>query len=253
MTRFSLKAAAAGIALVGMAAAAPAWSAPGGWEFEASPYIWLAGVDGSFRAGPPILPSANVDWSAGDVLSHLSVGAMGALEGRKDKWGFWLDAIYVNLSGGGVRPGGRFSSVDGEIKEQIYTFAGTYRVVDGPTKLDAVGGLRYVDISADITAFPRAGGIRSSSPGASWWDPFIGARVLYPIADKWTLVGYGDIGGFDAGSNFAWQAIAGVNYEISKTLSAKVGFRILDMDYSDDTFGYNAYMAGFYAGVGIRF
>jgi opacity protein-like surface antigen len=86
-----------------------------------------------------------------------------------------------------------------------------------------------------------------------WVDPYIGARIQHPVADRWTLVGYGDIGGFGVGSDFAWQAIAGVNYDFSKSVSGKLGYRYLAVDYDKDGFLYEMDSYGAYLGVGFRF
>ena len=56
-------------------------------------------------------------------------------------------------------------------------------------------------------------------------DPYVGVRVQYPIAERWTLVGYADVGGFGVGSEFTWQAAAGINYEFSKSIAGKFGYR----------------------------
>jgi opacity protein-like surface antigen len=65
------------------------------------------------------------------------------------------------------------------------------------------------------------------------------------------LIGYGDIGG--GGSELTWQALAGVDWTLSKHLSAKFGYRYLDFDYDQDDFVYDMAMAGGYAALGIRF
>jgi opacity protein-like surface antigen len=84
-----------------------------------------------------------------------------------------------------------------------------------------------------------------------WVDGFVGARVLYPVAERWSAVGYLDVGG--GGSNLTWQAIAGVNYEFSKTFSAKFGYRYFQVDFEDSDFVYDVALGGFYLGAGIRF
>jgi hypothetical protein len=233
--------------------AAPASARAGGWEFEAIPYLWTAGLDGSVRAGPAAFPTANVDWSASDILSNLDFGAMGVLNGQNGRWGFIAEAIYVDLSNQKVTPGIRFSSVSADVKEQIYTLFGSYRLVEGPTKVDALAGMRYVDIRSPVSAVRTAGGVISVDTGDDWWDPYIGVRVIHPLSERWSLTGYAAIGGFGVGSDFAWDVIAAVNYQFSPTISGKVGFRYLDMDYEGDRFAYDAGMGGPFLGLGVRF
>src|SRR5437773_4488215 len=91
---------------------------------------------------------------------------------------------------------------------------------------------------------------RSLVKSRSWVDGFVGARIQYPIAPQWSLVGYADLGG--GGSNFTWQGIAGVNYAISPTMTARFGYRYLKIDYHRSDFLYNMATGGFYAGIGMR-
>jgi opacity protein-like surface antigen len=129
--------------------------------------------------------------------------------------------------------------------------------VEGRSPVDVIGGLRYskIEASADINGslFGTPGITVSRSGDKDWVDPYIGARIQHPIADRWTLVGYGDIGGFGVGSDFAWQAIAGVNYDFSKSVSGKLGYRYLAVDYDKDGFLYEMDSYGAYLGVGFRF
>ncbi len=131
-----------------------------------------------------------------------------------------------------------------------------YRAVEGRTPVDVVGGLRYnkldVEATADFTLLGLAAS-RTRSGDKDWVDPYIGLRFQHPIANRWALVGYADVGGFGVGSDFTWQAALGVNYEISKSVSAKFGYRHLSVDYDKDGFLFDMKMDGLYLGLGIRF
>jgi len=66
-----------------------------GWEFQFTPYVWAAGVKadaviGSFES------SGEADFI--DLAKKLDVGVMLHFEGRKERWGFMLDGLYMNLS-----------------------------------------------------------------------------------------------------------------------------------------------------------
>ena len=63
--------------------------------------------------------------------------------------------------------------------------------------------------------------------------------------------GYVDVGG--GGSDFTWQALAGANYAISPTMTAKFGYRYLKVDYHRDNFLYDVATGGPNAGIGLRF
>jgi len=251
----------AGTLALGAGAAATAQTTTaqtGGWQFELTPYIWAAGMKGDVQSGP--LPKISVDVSFSDILDVLDFGLMGAFEARKGRWGMLFDAIYMKLEMDGTAsstgPGGLTVNAKLEMKQTLLAAAAMYRAVEGRSPVDVVGGLRYVKIeaSADINGslFGQTGTV-SRSGKEDWVDPYIGVRIQHPVSDRWTLVGYADIGGFGVGSDFTWQAIAGVNYDFSKSVSAKLGYRYLGVDYDKGGFLYDMDSYGAYLGVGIRF
>jgi hypothetical protein len=72
-------------------------------------------------------------------------------------------------------------------------------LLDEHTKVDVLGAARYTQLDTDLNLVATTGspllpdGSRSISGTENWWDPVIGARVLVPLVDAWTLVGYADI------------------------------------------------------------
>ena len=232
------------------------------WQFEVVPYLFLAGLSGTTGVQGY---DAQVNLSAGDLLSHLDVGAMGYFQAKQGRWIFGVDAIYVDLSADASEetygPLGLNSATDQlevEAKEQIYTLMAGYRVVDDAVKLDVFGAGRYTGLEPTLTLTSSTSGTtlpgdaRSVSADVSWWDPVIGARVRAPLANRLAFVGSFDLGGFGTGSEFSYQAIAGVDWQFATAWSAKGGYRALYQDYREDLI-WDMTMAGFYTGVGFRF
>lgn len=248
--RIALRAVAT-IALVGLAVDANAQSSIDGWQFEATPYLWAAGMKGD--AGIGKLTAEGVETSFSDLLKVLRVGFMGTLEGRKDRFGFLVDAIYLQLSQTKPARNALFGDVHATVTQQAYSAAATWRALDGNAPVDLVGGVRanYIKLDLDLAASAVASQGRTAARSRSWADGFVGARVQYPVAPQWTLVGYADVGG--GGSDSTWQLLAGANYAISPTATARFGYRYLKVDYHRDDFLYDMATAGFYAGVGMRF
>ncbi|MGH8642242.1 MAG: hypothetical protein ACRET6_11045 [Burkholderiales bacterium] len=257
---------AAVLATLGLApapAGAQAAAAPGsGWTFDFTPYIWGVAMSGDVQSGA--LPAMHINMSFSDILDNLDAGLLSAFEARKGRWGMLFDAIYMKLetSGTASRTGSgpigstAMASAELEVTQKMFAAAVAYRVVEGRAPIDVIGGLRYAKIEADAMingSFFAQSGTVARSAKKDWVDPYIGVRVLQPIANDWTLVSYLDIGGFGVGSDFTWQAILGLNYEISKTFAAKFGYRYLSVDYDKDGFVYDMANSGLYLGVGIRF
>jgi opacity protein-like surface antigen len=159
--------------------------------------------------------------------------------------------MYLKVSDDGSTPGPLFGDLDVDVIQQLYEFAGTYRVVQGRSTVDLVGGARYNYVKGEIDLDPGILAGRRESRSTDWWDGFVGARVLFPFAGRWSLVGYADIGA--GGSDLTWQALAGVNYHFSPAISGKLGYRYLSVDYEESNFLYDMDTSGLYLGVGIRF
>ena len=252
-----------------LGAAAPAVAQQAGWQYEFTPYLWGAAMKGDVRIGN--LPNVNVDMKFTDILDVLDFALMGAFEARKDRWGLMFDSAYLKLSdsatasrtGPGPIGASATATADVQVKWTFLSAAVAYRVSEGRSPVDVIGGLRYskIDVSADIGASLFGGGPAglggsrtvARSGQLDWVDPYIGVRIQHPIAERWTLVGYADVGGFGVGSDLSTQLSAGVSYQYSKSVSVKFGYRYRSGDYDKDGVKIDMTLQGLYAGLGIHF
>lgn len=53
------------------------------------------------------------------------------------------------------------------------------------------------------------------SGSVDWVDPVVGARLRHRLAPGHELMVRGDVGGFDAGSQFSWNAIAAYSWDFA--------------------------------------
>src|SRR5262249_16354938 len=92
-------AALGGIALSSPTASAQDASAPDGYQFFVTPYLWLASVHATTLTSLAREPQVNSNVSTIDLLSHLD-GApfMGSFEVRYGNLGFLVDAIHLPVS-----------------------------------------------------------------------------------------------------------------------------------------------------------
>ena len=233
------------IAVVAAALAAAAQSATAQWQFEATPYLFASGIDGEVKVGR--LPTGGVEVSFSDLAKMLDYGFMMALEGRNGDVGFIVDGVYMKVGDSAGTPGAVFGEVQADMTQQVYSAAGTWRVGG----VDLLAGLRYMRIKADLVITSGVASGRRANTTRNVTDGFVGARFQAPLAERWMLVGYGDVGA--GGSDLSYQLVAGVNYAASKDLSWKAGYRYLSVDYSKDAFVYDVGYAGPYLAVGLRF
>lgn len=241
---------------------APEGEDPDSWQFEFTPYIFAARLDGKVTVNRV---NADVDMGFDDILDHLNSAFMGTFEVRKGPWSFMVDGVYLKLedenarSWEGLLGNTNTGTLEMTITEQVYHLLVGYRVADDRVKVDLMGVARatLLDTEMDLTVTTGAtllpDGSRSVSGSESWVDPAIGVRLMLPFSKTWTVVGYGDIGGFGVGSDISAQLMAGINWQFSKVVSAKLGYRYLYQDYEDDDFAWDMTSSGFYLGAGFRF
>ena len=219
------------------------------WQFDATPYLWGAGLNGDVKLGR--LPATGVEASFSDVANALHFAAMVGFEGRKSRWGFIVDALYIDLSESTTVPKGQAGNVDASLTEQIYTGFASYRVLEGDVAVDLFAGPRYVSIATDLNLTSGILAPRAKSASVSWWDGLGGARVKWRLPKNWWLMGAVDVGG--GGSKLTWEALVGAGYEFKKVASMKFGYRYLSIDYDTTSLVYDMATAGPYVGVGLRF
>jgi hypothetical protein len=240
------------------------------WALQVTPYMWAAGLDGHispFRRGPTI----GVEKSFSDVMDDLNFGGFINIWGRYDRFVFSGDIMYVDTTDGhntgplpaftipgvGVIPPGGSIGAKVDTKQFTATLMGGYRVIDtSQLTLDALGGVRFWHISNDVTLTGSLGGpVGSVSYGESfgWVDPLVGLRAFVPLTEKLSLQAQADIGGFGAGSDFTWSALATVNYVFNDRLSGSVGYKVLDVDYNRNGHVYDTRLSGPVLGMTYRF
>ena len=91
------------------------------WEFQISPYAWLAGQKGR-TATLPGLPAADIEVDFfDDILGNINGSLMLLGEARKGRWGLVADLIYTDIEAEDKTPGTLFSSIKSRTKSWIVT------------------------------------------------------------------------------------------------------------------------------------
>jgi opacity protein-like surface antigen len=223
------------------------------WQFDFTPYLWLAGIDGDVRSGRFSTGGAEATFT--DIFQDLNGAFLGTFEVRKGRWGILLDAVYLDISGTTETPDRAIGNVHTELTQGMYSLAGIYRLVEKPLALDLLAGARYATVSTDLVVepgkYPKILEGRSVSESINWWDGFVGLRGLISLSKRWSLVGYAELGA--GGSNFTFQGIAGVNLQVAKHFMLRGGYRYLMIDVQDSLFVYDVQIGGPYLGLGIVF
>lgn len=224
-------------------------------EGVAALYVWLPALDGEtthVTSGRSVETSI----SRGNLLKAFEFGMMGAAEVHYGRFALLHDTVYTSLNSDGTAGPAQRVSVDVDTKLLLTTTALGYRAYDEAGALvEPFAGVRYVWVDSEAKAQHdvRSNLAVGASLDAHWWDPVIGVRGRLPLSETWTIGGVFDIGGFGAGSDFTWQAFAGVEYAISERTTANLGFRYLSIRYSADRVDVDLRQYGPLLGLAMRF
>lgn len=86
-----------------------------------------------------------------------------------------------------------------------------------------------------------------------WFDPIIGLRGQINFTRWLFLSAQGDVGGFGAGSDIAWNAQAALGVNFTRNIFAELGYRYMYVDYENNGFLYNMNSYGLYSSIGFKF
>ncbi len=246
---------AAGIFTAAMVAALPlqsrAQGIDGPWQWQAAVYAWVPTIGGSTRF-PESGGGSSVDVSMRDVLDALKMTFMGNLSVTNGRWGLWTDLVYADFGhskqsfrefsiGGQPLPGGVDANTVLDLKNWIWTTAGTYRFASTPEyTADVLAGVRMLDmkqtlswsLNGNIGSLPiaREG---TAKLNLTNWDAVVGVKgaASFGPERKWFVPYYLDIGAGE--SKLTWQANLGIGYRFGWG-ALVASWRYLDYEMKSD-------------------
>lgn len=195
-------------------------------------------------------PTTEIDKSFSDLLEDLDVAVFLSGHARHDRFVLLGDLSHSSSSREGrVPPLG--IPAEGQLRQTSLTLTGGYRVVDGPgatVDLLADGRIWWLRISVQV---PLVGVDRS--PELGFVDPIVAARANIGLAPRWSVIAYGDFGGFGAGSKRTSQLLGTVNFQASDNLHLSAGYRHLHVDHRSGGTRIDVVMSGQLLGATWRF
>ena len=198
------------------------------------PYLMFTSMSGTTGIGN--LPNTFICVPAGKVFSYLKIGGVLYAEVHNDKLAFTSDLFYADLTQDASGKNGVLNGT-ATLKQFWWELEGLYRVA--PWLEVGVGArINNITASADINVITPGGGVKmTNSKSNTWVDPLIVTRLKKVINEKWMVQLRADIGGFGVGSQFAWQLQPDIYYRASKLLELGLGYRVISMDYNNDSGG----------------
>lgn len=208
------------------------------WTYEASPFLWAAGLDGREGFGN-VVGDVHADFN--DLIEFVDIGVSLRVTARRPPVGWFGEASYVRIkddvdtvSLGPVR----FSTTQ--------TFAEGGLLYELSSAFAVYGGLRFQGLDMELSA--SAGRLDDTQ---EWIDGIVGARWTPLVSDYWVAWARGDVGG--GSSDLVWLAEVGAGYRWNDQWGAYLAYRILDTDYEHGNFVYDMKQSGLLFGFGFRF
>jgi opacity protein-like surface antigen len=215
------------------------------WRFTFTPNLWMSGLSGIVGVGGRV---GEVDLSFEEIVDDFDIGLMGLFEARRHPWTIRADVFYVSLSDQ------QALSTDGSgtlqiTQEQLMLQPELgFTILSRPWGgIDALVGVRYWHLSLDLTAAPQ-----EFATSTDWVDGTVGAALRYQPAEKWHVFAKSDLGA--GGSDFTWQALGGLGYDLGRCCTLDAAYRYLDVDYAKDNgLVYDVQLHGPAIGLTLRF
>jgi hypothetical protein len=206
----------------------------GQWELAAEIYLWTAGIKGDLSNG------ASLDMPFSDIWDNLEFAAMAALFAKNGDWSVFADFVYMDLEN-------RVRNSTVGMKSFITTFGGGYRVYKTPDlEFNIIGGARYAQIKNKLNTPLFTGTVSEHL-----WDGIVGFQGSYNFNEDWFATLYADIG--TGQSDLTWQTIGALNYRITSSADAALGYRYLDYEMDSGSAVDNLNISGPYLGVKFHF
>jgi len=232
---------------------ADAEPAPDSWDWRATIYLWLPGIDGE-TSFPPDGGGPDFGVSGDAFFDTLNSVFMGAFEGRRGPWGAMTDVVYLDLGAnkkatrdfdiGQVElPAGVDADLGLDISGWVWTLTGSYEVMrlDG-FSINVLAGARMLELqedlrwslNGDIASLPLPGRSGSSHLEDTMWDAIVGVkgRASFGAERNWYVPYYLDVGA--GNSDLTWQGLVGLGYSFD-SWDLIAAWRHLDYDFGNNT------------------
>jgi opacity protein-like surface antigen len=256
------------------------------WEVRIGAPGWLAGTSGNSGVKGVVAFS---DISFDQLLHHLTHFPIAlSIDARYGRWEFEVDGQYVELGTSATLPGLLFTDANVHVKNALAEGFIGYRLINcNKGYLSLFAGARWSfyqgDLSISDNGDARLGILRELlrirkrldfSDSIDWVDPVIGAHGKIKIWKAISLYAEGDVGGFDANSDTAfqlhrqgrrivresvdssdwsYQVQGGLEVQLTRSMWTQVGWRYLKYDFRKNGFTDESELNGPQITSGINF
>lgn len=224
-------------------------------QFYLDLYGWMPNIYGESAL------DTNFELDLDDIIENLQFMIMATPGVKKERWGFEVDVIYLNLGSDKNQTGNLMGEIpvdlytDVSLKAWIVTPKVYYNLIKTERfNMNILTGARYlymdVDVKADISGDSISERALSASDSGSVWDGIFGIAGQVTLNEKWYMPYYLDIGTGD--SDLTYNLFGGVGYRFS-SFNLVAGWRYLRWNFEDNSALENLYVSGPIVGITYRF
>lgn len=217
------------------------------WQFELTPYVWAAGMDGDIEVAGR---TAEVEVGFEDLIDKVDIAGSFLGVVQKGMWVNWLQVDYLALSND-ERPaalGG--AKVEVESDTLILTAATGIQLglwSEGQT-IDIMGGVRYVRMENELSI----SGVGSFDETNDIYDAVLVLRPSMQLTKRLRFNPTLSIGAGD--SDLTYELMPQFQYDFTDALAMRVGYRRLYYDFEGDRGNsFDGALHGFFIGLGLTF
>lgn len=215
----------------------------GSWDWTIAPYLWVSDVGLDLTVNDELTIGGGATFK--DLLAKTDSVFMGHFEGRKGRWGMYLDTIYLDLSDSRsvpVGPGGPILddlTANAGMTMKLYDAGGLYRFSErgADLQIDLLAGVRYIDLEVDVNLTLPGPGMTPIDirTGPSETDVMLGARLIRRFAGNWHWALRGDVSFGGTEGTYNGLATMGYTFGESGLFTLTAGYRYTAIDMKGTT------------------
>lgn len=187
------------------------------WDWQVTPYLWAAGIDGDVAIGP-FGRGMEMDFS--DLVDLLAGAALIRAEGGNADHGVLIDLVWLDLE-----PEDELATVGGVTEAKFESTTLELSYLRKLASLDIEFGLRYWDLEFELD--PAL--LPAISRGDDWVDGFIGVRLIRNLGERWVWQTRLNAGAGGSDSTFGFETHFARELESGNRVV--FGFKALGFDY----------------------
>ena len=256
------------------------------WEVRIGLPAWLAGVSGESGVKGVV---DSVDVRFDQLLRHLTHFPVAlSADIRYRRWEFWVDGQYIALGTSATLPGLLFTDANVHIKNALAEGFVGYRLINcDNANLTLFAGARWTYLQGDLSIFDNGDarlarlrellgipGKLDFSDSIDWVDPVLGLRGRVKIWKATKIFAEGDVGGFDANADTAfelqreartivrksvdstdwsYQVAGGLEFQLTRSIWTQIGWRYMKYDFRKNGFTDKNELNGPFLQTGMNF